>query len=80
MKEEKIRYRKIEITICEPCLKGSGEMCDSPECALFLNKVDLPITEEIYHTRKIWDSDTNGYYKEVAFFINEDLEVVVDEE
>lgn len=34
----------IEITICRACLDGEGDECHTPECALYLHRVDLPIT------------------------------------
>lgn len=37
------KVRRIIIDICEACLKGEGEMCTTPECALFLHSVDLPL-------------------------------------
>jgi hypothetical protein len=43
-----VKYKEIKTIICEPCLKGEGEMCDSHCCALFLHKVDIPIHEKVY--------------------------------
>ena len=40
--------KKIIITICDNCLKGIGEMCHNPGCALCRHKVDLPIDECLY--------------------------------
>jgi len=42
----KIKY--IAIRICDACLKGEGQECHTPGCALFLHKVDLPIDENLY--------------------------------
>jgi hypothetical protein len=41
-----IRLKLIAITICEPCLKGDGEECHTPGCALWLHAVDLPIDRD----------------------------------
>lgn len=38
----------IRIAICQPCLDGIGQECHTPGCALYLHKVDLPITRELY--------------------------------
>ena len=40
--------KQIVIWICEACLKGEGQECHAPGCALFLHAVDLPFTEELY--------------------------------
>ncbi len=40
--------KQIVIWICEACLKGEGEVCHTPGCALCRHKVDLPIHEESY--------------------------------
>ena len=36
--------KRIIITICDACLLGIGSECHTPGCALFLHKVDLPIS------------------------------------
>lgn len=43
-----MKIKKIEIWICEACLKGEGSECHTPGCALFLHRVDLPIMPELY--------------------------------
>ena len=40
--------KQVVIWICDSCLKGEGQECHTPECALFLHSVDLPITEALY--------------------------------
>ncbi len=60
-----MKYKRIKITICQPCLDGEGRECHSPACALFLHRVDLPII--------------HGLYEELEeFTINEDLETNID--
>ena len=51
-----LKVRDIKITICVPCLEGKGEECHTPECALFLHKVDLPISPELYSIVREYDS------------------------
>lgn len=51
---EENRVKTIEITICDLCLGGVGSECHTPECALFLHRVDLPIHPELY--REVIDS------------------------
>ena len=53
---ERVKVKRIAIAICEPCLKGEGEMCTTPSCALFLHKVGLPFTEGIYEVLEEFDS------------------------
>jgi hypothetical protein len=50
-----MKVKEIIITICEPCLNGEGSECHTPECALFLHKVDLPIYPEMYQIIKEWE-------------------------
>ena len=50
-----MKIKRIEINICEPCLKGEGEACGTPGCALFLHSVDLPIHEELYKVIEVWE-------------------------
>jgi hypothetical protein len=40
-----MKLYRVTLNICEACLKGIGEMCDTPECALFMHRVDIPIIE-----------------------------------
>lgn len=48
-----IKMKKIEITICEPCLDGEGEMCTTPGCAFWLHLVDLPVDPSAYVVKSI---------------------------
>ena len=43
-----MKIKKINISICEECLDGKGEECHTPECAVFLHRVDLPIDPNLY--------------------------------
>jgi len=43
-----IIIKHIAIRVCELCLKGEGQECHTPGCALFLHRVDLPIPPEMY--------------------------------
>jgi hypothetical protein len=52
-----MRVLTIEIRICESCLKGEGQECHTPGCALFLHKVDLPIMPELYRVLSSEDVD-----------------------
>ena len=52
-----MKVKEIIIRICEGCLKAEGRMCDTPECALFLHRVDLPIHEEMYQVVGEFESD-----------------------
>ena len=61
--------KRILLDICEACLKGEGEMCHTPGCALFLHSVDLPIDERLGVVVGEWD-DT-----EIACTNTEDEEV-----
>jgi hypothetical protein len=56
----KVEIRKIVIDICEPCLSGRGEMCDTPGCALFLHSVDIPIAPEVYQVVHRYEVDLDG--------------------
>ena len=31
------KLRRFEVDICEGCINGMGEMCDSPGCRFFLH-------------------------------------------
>jgi hypothetical protein len=43
--DPKVRY--VKVRICQACIDGEGRECHTPECALFLHSVDLPIYEEL---------------------------------
>ena len=44
-----MKTKKIEIWLCEACLNGEGQQCDTPGCALFLhNSPGHPIAPELY--------------------------------
>ena len=43
-----MKLKQIKITICEACLNGEGQECHTPECAMFLHAVGLPIHPEMY--------------------------------
>lgn len=47
----------VKIAICEDCLEGKGSECHTPECALYLHKVDLPIHPELYQIIEEFDSE-----------------------
>lgn len=47
----RVTLKTIEITICEPCLNGEGEMCTTPGCAMWLHRVDLPIDSRLYEVK-----------------------------
>ncbi len=53
-----MKIKRIQIDICEPCLNGEGEECHTPECALFLHRVDLPIQREMYEVVSEYDNAT----------------------
>ncbi len=44
-----MKVKKITICICEACLRGKGEECHTPGCALYLHKIDLPIHSYSYN-------------------------------
>lgn len=48
METVKMKVHKIVIWICEACLRGEGDECHTPGCALFLHAVDIPIHRELY--------------------------------
>ena len=39
--------RLVVVRLCVPCIKGEGEECHTPGCALWLHRVDIPIMEEL---------------------------------
>lgn len=39
-----MKLKTVKITICEACLRGEGDECHTPGCALYLHSVDLPIS------------------------------------
>ena len=39
--------RRVIVNLCVACIKGEGQECHTPGCALFLHRVDLPIHEEL---------------------------------
>lgn len=41
------RVRHVEMWLCEDCIKGVGEECHTPGCALFLHPVGLSIAPEL---------------------------------
>lgn len=51
-----MKLKTIEITICEACLNGEGEMCHTPGCALWLHAVDLQIDPEFYVVKRTEDA------------------------
>ena len=53
-----MKIKRIVIDICDACLEGNGQMCNTPGCALFGHKVDLPIDEGMYHTVFEYDDST----------------------
>lgn len=50
--------KKIAIDICEACLNGDGQECHTPECALFLHTVDLPIDPGLFTVLHQWEITT----------------------
>jgi len=47
--------KRIVITLCEACLKGEGEECHTPGCALFLhNSPGFEIMPEAYDVLSQW--------------------------
>jgi len=60
------KVRRIIIDICEDCLKGVGEMCHNPQCALCRHSVDLPFAfgdldePQVYETIGILEFDDSG--------------------
>jgi hypothetical protein len=52
--------RKIEIIICDDCLKGIGKECHTPGCALYLHRVDLPIDKRLYKTIESYKEKEDG--------------------
>ena len=53
-----MKIKRIIIDICEACLDGIGEECHTPECALFLHSVDLPIDKELYEVIDEYELET----------------------
>ena len=45
--DKKIIMKTLNLQICNDCIKGIGEECHTPGCALFLHAVDLPIDERL---------------------------------
>ena len=43
-----MKIKRIIINICEACLKGEGQECHTPGCALYLHRVYLPIDKHLY--------------------------------
>lgn len=44
-----VKLKRVVITLCEECLKGVGDECHTPGCALFLHRApDHEVTEELY--------------------------------
>ena len=39
--------RCVVVRLCVACIKGEGQECHTPGCALFLHRVDIPIMEEL---------------------------------
>ena len=39
--------RAVIVHLCVACIKGVGQECHTPGCALFLHRVDIPIMEEL---------------------------------
>lgn len=56
-----MKLKTIKITICEACLKGEGEECHTPGCALFLHSVDIPIISELYDVLEEHEDDESFY-------------------
>ena len=53
--------KRIIITLCESCLKGEGEECHTPGCALFLhNSPGFEIMPEAYDVLSQWKIDKEG--------------------
>lgn len=46
----------VAIWLCEACLNGEGQECHTPDCAMFLHRVDLPFHPEIYQVLHEQDS------------------------
>lgn len=40
--------KRVELTICQPCLDGDGDECHTPGCALWMHRVDIPIDRSTY--------------------------------
>lgn len=49
--------KRVVIDICEACLDGLGQECHTPECALFLHAVDLPIHKGMITVLDSWESE-----------------------
>ena len=54
------KVKRITISICEYCLNGEGKECHTPGCALFLHRVDLPITPELYEVIEVFEFGDHG--------------------
>ncbi len=51
-----MKVKLVEIPLCEACLQGTGGICRTPGCALFLhNSPDHPVHEEMYKVKDEWD-------------------------
>ena len=52
-----MKLKRIEVTICEACLNGEGDVCHTPGCALCRHAVDLSIDPLEYVVLEEWDVD-----------------------
>lgn len=44
-----MKLKLVKIRLCEACLRGDGQECHTPGCALFLhNSPGHPIMEELF--------------------------------
>jgi len=42
-----MKIYRVELLLCEACIKGEGEMCHTASCILCRHSVDLPIDLEL---------------------------------
>jgi len=57
-----MKIKKVIIMLCEACLRGEGDECHTPECALcFHNSPGHPIHPELYEVIQEWESDYRVY-------------------
>lgn len=56
-----MKVKKVEILLCESCLKGEGQECHTPGCALFLhNSPGHPIIPELYKVLEEYEIKEEG--------------------
>ena len=50
--------KRIIIALCEACLKGEGEECHTPQCALYMhNSPGHEIWPEMYEILSQWNDE-----------------------